>query len=60
MQFQYFILYKYEYSEEYYISPHELIIFNPPISKFELKLISQIDPFINTSLETKRTFLPVA
>ena len=28
-------------SEEYYISPNELIIFNPPISKFELKLISQ-------------------
>ncbi len=38
-------------SEEYYISPNELIIFNPPISKFELKLISQIDPFRNTSLE---------
>ena len=38
-------------SEEYYNSPDELIIFNPPISKFELKLISQIDPFRNTSLE---------
>ncbi len=36
---------------EYLISNNELIIYNPPISEFELKIISQIDPFRNTSLE---------
>ncbi|WP_269610889.1 aminopeptidase N [Prochlorococcus marinus] len=37
--------------EEYSISGKELIVDTPPLSEFELKIISQIDPFRNTSLE---------
>ena len=37
--------------KEYVISDDELIINNPPLSDFELKLKSQINPFRNTSLE---------
>ncbi len=36
---------------EYYISDKDLIIHSPPVSEFELKIKSQIDPFRNTSLE---------
>ena len=36
---------------EYSISDKGLIIHSPPISEFELKIRSQIDPFRNTSLE---------
>ncbi|KGG20045.1 aminopeptidase N [Prochlorococcus marinus] len=36
---------------EYSISDEFLIINSPPISEFELKIRSQIDPFRNTSLE---------
>ncbi len=38
-------------SEDYSTSNKELIINSPPVSEFELKIISQIDPFGNTSLE---------
>jgi len=38
-------------SEEYSITDNELIIYNPPLLEFELKIKSQIDPFSNTSLE---------
>ena len=38
-------------SEEYVVSGKELIIDIPPLSEFELKIRSQIDPFRNTSLE---------
>ena len=38
-------------SEEYSISDKELIIYSHPASEFELKIISQIDPFRNTSLK---------
>jgi aminopeptidase N len=38
-------------SEEYSIYDKELIIYTPPVSEFELKIRSQIDPFRNTSLE---------
>ena len=36
---------------EYSISDKGLIIHSPPVSEFELKIRSQIDPFRNTSLE---------
>ncbi len=36
---------------EYSISDKGLIIHSPPLSEFELKIRSQIDPFRNTSLE---------
>ncbi len=36
---------------EYLITDKELIIYSPPISEFELKIRSQIDPFRNSSLE---------
>ena len=36
---------------EYSISDKGLIINSPPVSEFELKIRSQIDPFRNTSLE---------
>ena len=38
-------------SDEYFVSSNELIVYNPPILEFNLKIISQIDPFRNTSLE---------
>ncbi len=38
-------------SEEYSIKSNKLIIYNPPVSEFDLEIISQIDPFRNTSLE---------
>ncbi len=38
-------------SQEYLTSDKELIINSPPSSEFQLKIISQIDPFRNTSLE---------
>jgi len=38
-------------SDEYSISDKDLIIDSPPISEFQLQIISQIDPFRNTSLE---------
>ncbi len=38
-------------SEEYVISNNELIIDKTPLSVFKLKIISQIDPYRNTSLE---------
>ncbi len=37
--------------DEYSISDKNLIINSPPLSEFELKIRSQIDPFRNTSLE---------
>ncbi len=37
--------------EEYILSANELVINSPPLSQFELKIKSQIDPFNNTSLE---------
>ena len=37
--------------EQYSISGNELIIYHTPSSEFELKIKSQIDPYINTSLE---------
>ncbi|WP_269617254.1 aminopeptidase N [Prochlorococcus marinus] len=37
--------------EEYSISDESLIIDTPPVSEFQLKIRSQIDPFSNTSLE---------
>ncbi len=36
---------------EYSISDQDLIVNRPPVTEFELKIISQIDPFRNTSLE---------
>ena len=36
---------------EYSVSDKGLIIHSPPVSEFELKIRSQIDPFRNTSLE---------
>jgi len=38
-------------SEEYIFSKNELVIYITPLSEFELKIKSQIDPYINTSLE---------
>ena len=38
-------------SEDYGISDKQLIIYSPPVSEFKLEIISQIDPFKNTSLE---------
>ena len=38
-------------SNEFCLYSNELIVYNPPISEFDLKIISQIDPFSNTSLE---------
>ncbi len=38
-------------SGDYLISDKELIIYNPPMSEFELQIRSQIDPYGNTSLE---------
>jgi len=37
--------------EEFIVSSDNLIIYNPPLSEFEIKIKSQINPFINTSLE---------
>ncbi|MBW3042278.1 aminopeptidase N [Prochlorococcus marinus] len=36
---------------EYILSDNLLVIHNPPLSEFELKIKSKIDPFNNTSLE---------
>ncbi len=38
-------------SQDYSLSNTDLIIDRPPMSEFELKIRSQINPFINTSLE---------
>ncbi len=38
-------------SDEYSVSDNDLIIDCPPLSEFELKIKSQINPFNNTSLE---------
>jgi len=38
-------------SKEYRLSSNELVIYNTPISEFDLQIIAQIDPFRNTSLE---------
>ncbi len=38
-------------SEEYFTTDKDLIIYSPPVSEFELKIKSKIDPFRNTSLE---------
>ena len=38
-------------SKEYVNSDTRLLIYSPPLSEFELKIRSQIDPFRNTSLE---------
>ena len=37
--------------EEYSLSENQLVVFTPPLSEFELKIKSKIDPFRNTSLE---------
>ncbi len=37
--------------KEYSISDKSLLVYSPPLSEFELKIRSQIDPFRNTSLE---------
>ncbi len=38
-------------SEEYIVSENQLVIYDPPLSEFQLEIEAHIDPFNNTSLE---------